>query len=172
MATTTTKTKVLGAAFALAIGACGGSCPEARTTTATTGGIGPLAGYGFLAGTWVADHDDGARTEETWTVPRGSVMPGSSHTEAPDGRTRSWESLRIEQRGDAIFYVALPVGADGETSFAAVELEADRAVFENPQHDFPQRITYQLEGPEILRATVSDLGGATQTTWRMRRESR
>ena len=159
------------AAVALALAGCGSTCPEARTGPVE--GSGPLADYAFLSGTWVADRDDGARSEETWTVPRGTVMPGSSHTEGADGETRSWESLRIERRGETIFYVALPVGAQGETSFVATELEPGlRAVFENPEHDFPQRITYVLESPDVLRATVSDLGGSTQQSWRMHREAR
>jgi hypothetical protein len=153
------------------LSACGGGrCPEAETPVAASG---PLAGYAWLAGTWVAeDGDDGTRTEETWTLPRGTVMPGTSHTEGADGATRFWESLRIERHGDVVQYVARPMGAEGETAFRAVEAQEGLAVFENGEHDFPQRIRYQLEAPGLLRATISDLQGAAARSWLLRRESR
>lgn len=153
------------AAWAIAASGCGGGrgeCPQtpARASVAS----GPLADYGWLAGTWVADGDDGTRTEETWTLPRGTIMPGTSHTEDAAGATQFWESLRIERHGDLVQYVAHPMGA--------VELQPGLAVFENGQHDYPQRITYALESPTMLRATVSDLQGASPRSWLLRREAR
>ncbi|MDQ3031558.1 MAG: DUF6265 family protein [Myxococcota bacterium] len=163
-------------AIAIAAWGCGGGRAECPETTASapapTHAMGPLAGYAFLAGTWVAEGDDGARIEETWTVPRGTVMPGASHTEGADGNTRSWESLRIERHGDVVRYVAFPMGAEMETAFSAVELQPNLAVFENAQHDYPQRITYALERPGVLRATVSDMQGANQRSWVLRQELR
>lgn len=168
------RTAWIASLIALA-SACGGGraeCPEATASGPAAHAVGPLAGYAFLAGTWVADGDDGSRIEETWTVPRGTVMPGSSHTESADGTTRSWESLRIERHGEVVQYVALPMGAQMETAFHAVELQPGLAVFENAEHDYPQRITYALERPGVLRATVSDMQGANQRSWTLRQEAR
>lgn len=160
-------------AFAVAVAACGGGrCPEGTTRAPAEGAAeasGPLAGYGWMSGTWVADGDEGVRTEERWAVPRGTILPGTSRSDGADGVTRAWESLRIEQVGEVVRYVARPSGAAEETAFVAVELEPGRAVFESPEHDYPQRITYSLEGPGLLRATISDLHGGNAQSWSMQR---
>ncbi len=43
------------------------------------------------------------------------------------------------------------------------------AVFENPEHDFPNRIVYELENERTLRITISgiDDGATTQSFWMM-----
>lgn len=41
-----------------------------------------------------------------------------------------------------------------EASFKLVKLEKNLAVFENPEHDFPQRIIYKLEDGETLKARI------------------
>jgi hypothetical protein len=42
------------------------------------------------------------------------------------------------------------------------------AVFENPTHDYPQRISYRMEG-ETLVATTSLMDGSQAQNWRYRR---
>jgi hypothetical protein len=42
------------------------------------------------------------------------------------------------------------------------------AVFENPHHDFPQRIVYRREGKALI-ATVSLNDGSNAMSWRYRR---
>ena len=55
------------------------------------------------------------------------------------GRTVEYEFLllRVEANGE-INYVAKPSG-QAETAFKLIRANATEAVFENPQHDFPQR---------------------------------
>ncbi len=43
------------------------------------------------------------------------------------------------------------------------------AVFENPDHDFPQRIRYALAEDGTLSATISDHAGTKSETFRFRR---
>lgn len=162
---------VVGAVTIATIG-CGGGRAECHETRAEIAGSGPLGEFSWLAGTWVADDPEGGRTEETWAVPRGTVMLGNSHTEGPDGSTRSWETMRIERHGEVVRYVASPMGVTLETAFRAVENERGLVVFENPDHDYPQRITYSLERDGLLRATVSDIHGANQRSWLMQRDAR
>jgi hypothetical protein len=69
------------------------------------------------------------------------------------GRVVMFEFLRIVARGDSIFYIAMPRGRGG-TSFPLVERSEARVVFENPGHDFPQRVIYWREKPGELRARV------------------
>jgi hypothetical protein len=52
-----------------------------------------------------------------------------------------------------------------------VELGDSRAVFENPEHDFPKRIIYRLTPDGSLNARVEGIekGRATAEEWTWRR---
>ena len=82
-----------------------------------------------------------------------------------------FEYLRIESTEDGIVYFASPLGKN-ETRFPMTELSEREVVFENPEHDFPQRIIYQLEGTE-LRARLEGVvnGQPRSEQWRRRRVS-
>jgi hypothetical protein len=85
--------------------------------------------------------------------PAGRMMLGMSRT-VSNGKTVEYEFIRLhqEETGD-IFYTAHPSGRE-EASFKLVKLEKNLAVFENPEHDFPQRIIYKLEDGETLKARI------------------
>jgi hypothetical protein len=68
------------------------------------------------------------------------------------GRLASFEHLRIATKGGRLCYLASPGGGEA-TAFCAVEVEEARVVFENREHDFPQRILYWRTG-ETLHARV------------------
>lgn len=111
-----------------------------------------LDSLAWLAGCW--NGGSGARsTIEQWMKPSGKTMLGMSRTVA-NGKTVEYEFLRLheESNGD-IFYTAIPSGQQ-ETSFKLVKLERQMAVFENPEHDFPQRVIYKLEGDGSLKARI------------------
>ncbi len=105
-----------------------------------------IADLAFLAGSWVAEAG-GARVEEQWLCPGPDTMIGMGRTTSvAKGKTVSFEYLRIEARGDGLFYVAQPKGGPA-TDFRLVRLEPGTAVFENLAHDFPKRIVY-TKGPD------------------------
>jgi hypothetical protein len=105
----------------------------------------------WLAGSW-AGETAGIRMEEHWTAPDGNSMVGL-HRDVGKGRTMLFEFLRIEQRGDQITYLSMPNGRAPATPFPLKELSGTRVVFENPAHDFPQRIIYWKDGND-LRARI------------------
>ena len=80
-------------------------------------------------------------------------MLGLSRTVA-GGRTYEFEYLRIEQREDGIYYVAHPKARCPGTDFKMTRLTATEAVFENPAHDFPKRITYRKTAGGSIVASV------------------
>ena len=90
--------------------------------------------------------------EEHWTAPKGNSMVGL-HRDVGKGRTLLFEFLRIEQQGDQIVYLSMPNGRSPATPFPLKELSGTRVVFENPAHDFPQRIIYWKDGND-LRARI------------------
>jgi hypothetical protein len=80
-------------------------------------------------------------------------MLGMSRTVANE-KTVEYEFivLRQDANGD-IFYVAKPSGQP-EASFKLTRGSATEAVFENPEHDFPQRISYKLNPDGTLLAAI------------------
>ncbi|MGQ0553010.1 MAG: DUF6265 family protein [Planctomycetota bacterium] len=120
------------------------------------------AQIGALA--WVAGHWSGklrtSTVEERWCEPAGGAMLAISRTVKGE-KMVAFEFLRIAEQGGTLVYFAQPGGRTA-TEFTLVELSDSRAVFENPHHDFPQRITYERTG-EQLTAEISHVdGGAPQ----------
>ena len=111
-----------------------------------------LDSLAWIAGCWSGG--SGARTSlEQWMKPSGKTMLGMSRTVAK-GKTVEYEFLRLhEELNGEIFYTALPSGQQ-EASFKLIRLEKHMAVFENPEHDFPQRIIYKLEDDGTLKARI------------------
>ena len=93
-------------------------------------------------------------------VPAGGSMLGMSRTVAGD-RTVEFEFLRIEQRGETIYYVASPKGRCPGTDFKLTRVAVQEAVFENPEHDFPKRIVYRKNSDGSMTASV-DAGAGTK----------
>jgi hypothetical protein len=94
---------------------------------------------GWLAGSW-SGTNQGVKSEEHWTAPQGGLLIGM-HRDVKDGKAVGFEFLRIQVHEGAITYLAQPRGREA-TPFKLKELSANRVVFENPAHDFPQRIIY------------------------------
>ncbi len=105
----------------------------------------------WLSGCW--DNGDTLRHyEEQWMKPAGNSMLGMSRTVA-QGKTVEYEFLRIQrQENGAIYYVANPSGQQ-QDSFKLVKFTETELIFENPEHDFPQRIIYRIQG-DLLVARI------------------
>lgn len=107
----------------------------------------------WLSGCWELNKNDLKITEQ-WMKPFGNTMLGMSRT-VKNNVTMEYEFLQIykDEIGD-IYYVAMPSGQE-KTRFKLVWLSDDEAVFENFEHDFPQRIRYFLNSSETLEALIS-----------------
>jgi len=108
---------------------------------------------------WMAGHwctDSGAKSvEETWLPPRGDVLVGLGRTYTAN-RTVGFEFLRIATVEGVQTYIAQP-GGRPPTHFARTDGGENWVRFENPEHDFPQRIEYRREG-DRLQAAVGGPG--------------
>ena len=121
----------------------------------------------WMAGSWSGTTAGGAVTmEEHWTAPKGNSMIGI-HRDSAKTRTILFEFLRIEQQGDQIVYLSMPNGRSPATPFPLKEVSGTRVVFENPTHDFPQRIIYWKDGND-LRARIEGTmkGKEASDEWR------
>jgi Domain of unknown function (DUF6265) len=123
----------------------------------------------WLSGCW-ASIDGEAGSGETWTSPAGGTLLAVGRT-VKSGKTVSHEFMQIRETGPGqIAFIALPSGQK-EASFPLVRLSGQEAVFENPQHDFPQRVIYRREG-DLLTGRVEGRidGEAKAIDFPMRRQ--
>lgn len=128
----------------------------------------PLAELAWVVGAWSATVE-GTTTIETW-CPAPASRPGAARW-IGDNRTRkgdrevAFEWMAIEGQGPASVYLAQPSGRTPPARFDRVASDRPRtAVFENPAHDFPQRLEYLREGP-MLRATASNQAAQLPFAW-------
>jgi hypothetical protein len=105
-----------------------------------------VAALAWMTGSWGAS-EGATDTEEHWTAPKAGTLLGMNRT-TRGGKTAMFEFLRIEARPDGIFYMASP-GGRPPTPFKLKEAQKERAVFENPEHDFPQRVLYWKDGASL-----------------------
>jgi len=129
--------------------------------------IGDLA---WLTGAWTGTRGSSGQIsfEERWSPAKGGAMLATSRTVSRD-KMSAFEFLRIVERDGGLVYIAQPNGAS-PTEFVMTELTGKRAVFENPRHDYPKRIVYELSGAGGLSATIGYLKGGTPRKFEFKKE--
>ena len=106
----------------------------------------------WLSGCWAAAGQQ-AGSGEQWMSPAGGTMFGMSRS-VRDGKTIAFEFIRIVEQADGgLKFIASPSGQN-TTSFSMLSLSDDEVIFENPDHDFPQRIIYRLLSDEDLLGRI------------------
>jgi hypothetical protein len=105
----------------------------------------------WLQGCWQTTRGE-ATIEEQWMAPRGGTMLGMGRT-VRGGKTAEYELVLIKEQDGRLAYEAHPSGQPSATFLSTTVSEAG-VVFENAQHDFPQRVGYRLEGADKLQAWV------------------
>ena len=113
----------------------------------------------WLSGYWLTC-DGGVEVSETWSQRRGGIMLGSSITFGDD--SFGWEQTRIEASEDGLTFHALPRGQP-PAEFRLIRGGPGEAVFENPAHDFPQRVIYRREGDRLTGRIEGVSGGQAQS---------
>jgi Domain of unknown function (DUF6265) len=123
----------------------------------------------WLAGAWTGTRSTGSSNEERWSPPGGGAMLAVSRSVNTSGKMFAFEYLRIVERDEGLVYIAQP-GGKTATEFVLTEVSPTRAVFENPRHDYPKRITYELSAEGGLSATIGQLKGGTPRKFDFKRE--
>lgn len=82
-------------------------------------------------------------------APAGTSILGIGRT-VKDGKTVDYEFMRVEQRADGIYYVAKPKENNEESPFKLTRSTKNEVIFENKEHDFPQRVIYKLQGTKMI----------------------
>lgn len=117
-------------------------------TTETT-----VKSLAWITGCWETTDSRGRTTTERWAAPTENLMLGTSQT-VKDGKSTSFEFLRVMSGPSGIAYVAKPSSASSETTFTFAKGAAKEVVFENLKHDFPQRIIYRQPTADTLSARI------------------
>ncbi|MEZ5710760.1 MAG: DUF6265 family protein [Blastomonas sp.] len=131
----------------------------------------PLENLSWMVGDWscVGPESDGDRSmvQEYWIMGKHGMI-GAGRTAR--GATRTLEFMRIEPAGkdQPVTLLASPNGAV-PVRFALVEEGERQVVFENREHDYPQRISYSRDGNAMV-ATISLADGSNATSWRYGRQ--
>ncbi|MEO8648274.1 MAG: DUF6265 family protein [Acidobacteriota bacterium] len=98
----------------------------------------------MFSGCWERSDKNGAViVSEQWMKPAGTSILGMGRT-VRDGKTVDHEFMRIENRADGLYFVARPKANAEETEFKLKSRTANSFTFENPEHDFPQRVIYSF----------------------------
>lgn len=149
------KRTTLVLVIAAACGAgCATTCAGPSPAPAAVASSPAFAPVMWLHGAWAGTDDRGVRTEEYWTPARAGTMFGVNRVIAGGG-TVFFENLRIEADADGgIVYLASPQGRQPPTSFRMVSAGPDGVVFENPEHDYPQRIIYRERQDGVLHMRI------------------
>jgi hypothetical protein len=105
----------------------------------------------WMSGCW--EGTDGKRNiQEHWMRPAGQTLFGMSRTIIQE-KTVAFEYMRIHQDESGILLTAQP-SRQKEASFRLTQATSDSVAFENPQHDFPQRIIYRKDSSGGLFARI------------------
>lgn len=153
------KTTLLLAAFAVV------SCQKRNESSAQYGEpqeietktYGQLEKVNWLVGEWGNTTPEGNLTE-TWTQLNDSTLSGK--TVFVTGKdTMFTETIEIVQVNDSLLYnTKVSNQNEGKmVSFKASNVADGQVVFENPKHDFPQKIAYNKISADSLVAEISGM---------------
>jgi hypothetical protein len=111
----------------------------------------------WLVGKWQNNTPKGVLSE-VWRVKNDSTYAGrSSFVVGKD--TVSSETVELALRGGKLLYIPTVKNQNGGQSVTFTEKTVTdfEMVFENPEHDFPQRITYTHMSGDSLVAVISGM---------------
>jgi len=150
-----TWVKLVIGGIILATQAMPGAAQTTGAAPVTGQAVDPVERLGWIAGCWEGTLSSGATYEESWLAPRAGTLIGMARL-TRDDRMLSFEFIRIADDQGTLVYSAQPSGRP-PTHFRATALTGNEAKFENPEHDFPQRILYRLTPPDALLARIEGL---------------
>ena len=109
----------------------------------------------WLVGLWENKRAKGS-TFEQWSKAGETELKGKSFM-LKEKDTVVFENIRLVQKKDGIFYIPTVKDQNNgkEIPFKSTSLSSNKMEFENPEHDFPQKITYTQITQDSLVAEIS-----------------
>lgn len=120
----------------------------------------------FLQGTWKVENKE---IYEHWDKLNEQTLKGFSY-QISNGQITVSEYLEIIQRKREIVYTATVIGQNQGISVEFKQTNGDSIlIFENPNHDFPKKISYKKISDTELFVNVSD-GGQKGFSYRLNKQ--
>ena len=114
----------------------------------------------WMAGYWL-DCANGREASEVWSDPRQGALFGLGVTIRGD--RVGFEASHIAPGADGrLAYHAQPDGM-APTAFVLIDHGPGRAVYENPENDFPTRILYQRDGDTLKARIEGEIEGQVRS---------
>lgn len=108
-----------------------------------------LTQLNWLVGEWQTEKS-ASFVNENWQKVSDDTFEGQGKTNS------SSESLRLVQMADEVFYLAKVSHNPLPVAFKLSHCKNKQFVFENMQHDFPNKIEYRKINSNVLQVIVSD----------------
>ncbi|WP_199118510.1 DUF6265 family protein [Pedobacter sp. ASV28] len=125
----------------------------------------------WLIGTWENKTSRGSLYEQ-WTKATPNELHGKSYM-LKEKDTLVFETIRLVQEQGSMFYIPTVKNQNNNlpVRFALKTVSDSQLVFENPNHDFPQVISYTKINADSLIAKISGIknGQERQQTFAMKR---
>ena len=125
-------------------------------------GTGQLAKLSWLVGSWKLATPDGT-AYEVWKKDNETTFSGKSFfVKGKD--TIPQETISLQETAEGLCYIPTVHDQNGgkPVSFALTVADNGTFVFENPAHDFPQKITYRKITDDSLYAAISGKTGGKE----------
>lgn len=112
----------------------------------------------WLVGNWKQTTSSGKNLLESWSQKSETTLSGKS-VQITGKDTFLLESIAIISRNDSLLYIpTVPNQNEGKpVIFFCTAQHEGLLVFENPKHDFPQKITYTKITADSIVAAISGL---------------
>jgi len=125
----------------------------------------------WLIGKWENNSAIG-NLSETWTKVNDSIYEGESFfIKGKD--TLHFEKIQMKQKGEDLFYIATIKGQnkDKAVTFKHNDTIKKQLIFENPKHDFPQKISYSQITKDSIIIQISGIqqGKASSERYSMKK---
>jgi len=109
----------------------------------------------WLVGEWTTA-GEGKQVLESWTAISPNTFEGLGAVRSGEtGEFTETETLRLVAMSGSVYYIAKVPENDLPVPFEMTSCGEGLAVFRNPSHDFPKRLTYRLTGPDRMSVSVS-----------------
>lgn len=135
-----------------------------NTTGNTTTNFSELEKANWLLGEWQNNSPEGNATE-VWEKENDSTFVGKSYFVIGKD-TVSSETISLEQNGKQLFYIPTvkDQNAGQPVKFTLTSSKSNQLIFENPKHDFPQKISYTQITNDSLLAEISGIMNGKQNS--------
>lgn len=108
-----------------------------------------LSNMDWLIGSWIGQLDS-TTTTEIWNKTNNQKFIGRSGM-IVENDTNYFEKLTLEVIDGEVYYIADVAENKEAVSFKLISTRPNHFIFENAEHDFPQRIIYTFNEPNDLR---------------------